>query len=201
MKHDRDDPTSYGFVVSERNYGALTPRCYDIVSAVGIEDRDGEKALETAREVWANTVRFDYGERYIDLKNAEQFRSVCTVSSVGRTLISHIEDHQDQRERTRCKIWARPCKARLGETSTAKAVEFRPDDCREHISVGGHVRPTLFWAKRSAETAWEKQVRAEHGRQFDRIESSKGEPDYRCIKSFLGQRCTVTAAPCRTSHD
>jgi hypothetical protein len=111
---------------SASDYGRSdTPRCYGIVTAVGVESLSAERALAAAERVWAASVRFDYGERYLDLDNAEQRNSVCTRSSVndsfggklgeqivGESAISH-----------RCKIWARPCRAPVTPSEVAHRAE------------------------------------------------------------------------------
>jgi len=87
-----------------------TPRCYGIIAVVGSEAITEAAALIAAQRAWRARVRFDYGERYIGLDNAENINSVCTRSSTSETAVGKEGEFFTGQERNRCKIWARPCR-------------------------------------------------------------------------------------------
>ena len=102
-----------------------TPRCYGIVTAVGVESLLPDRALAAAERVWAANVRFDYGERYLDLENAEQRNSVCTRSSVNDSFAGKLGEQivGESAVSHRCKIWARPCRAPVNQAEVAQRAE------------------------------------------------------------------------------
>ena len=87
-----------------------TPRCYGIIAVVGYEAITEETALAEAQRQWAARVRFDYGERYTDLANAQDVNSVCTRSATNESVIGKVGEFLIGQYRKRCKIWARPCR-------------------------------------------------------------------------------------------
>jgi hypothetical protein len=79
--------------------------CQRVVPATGEQAQSEDSAYESAVTSWRGEVRFLYGERYSDVKNARDLDRVCAPSSVPDSV----------RDRTlaplfRCRLTARPCR-------------------------------------------------------------------------------------------
>jgi len=83
-------------------------RCVGEVRGFGVETSDEKGALEAARKDWAERVRYDHGESYLDLYSAKDLSSRCSRDAAGRA---------GEQAAVRCEIAARPCEAPLQEFS------------------------------------------------------------------------------------
>ena len=109
------------------------PRCKDrIVTAVGFEYANEERALKSAQLIYSATVRQEYGEMYQEITQARDVLTLCTQASVNDTTIGKLGDalFGENAVLKRCKIWARPCRPELERASFApdRKEEFRRDD-------------------------------------------------------------------------
>ena len=84
-----------------------SPTCLDTFRGVGTQWPTQSGAEEAAKKDWAETVRYDYGERFMDIDHAKDYRHACSRSSVGEIAGSVLY---------RCEVKARPCRAPLVET-------------------------------------------------------------------------------------
>jgi hypothetical protein len=92
-------------------YEVQEKKCEGKVRGVGTQWITEEGALEAAKKDFMERVRYDLGESYLDLNNAEDFVSRCGRVSIGKVL--------DQ-VTYRCEIIARPCKAIFGKVEGQK---------------------------------------------------------------------------------
>lgn len=83
--------------------------CLSAVRVVGSQDIRQTGAEDSAKKAWAEAVRWQHGESYMDILYAEDYKSRCSRSSIGE-LANQIFQ--------RCEISARPC--RQGMTDTKK---------------------------------------------------------------------------------
>ena len=108
------------------------PRCKErIVTAVGFEYSNEERALKSAQLIYAATVRQEYGEMYQEITQARDVLTLCTQASVNDTTIGKLGDalFGDNAVLKRCKIWARPCRPEIERASFAQGKEdFRRND-------------------------------------------------------------------------
>jgi hypothetical protein len=85
--------------------------CSGKVRGVGSQWLTEDGALEKAKDDWRARVRYDLGESYLDLSNAEDFEKRC-----GRTSIGEVAGQTF----TRCEIIARPCKGTFSKLEGQK---------------------------------------------------------------------------------
>ena len=95
---DRDD---------ERARGCLD----DKVRGLGTQWIGTSGALTAAKKDWMERVRYDHGERFVDMTNAVGFESRC-----GRVSIGEVAGQVTYR----CEIVARPCKSPVKEGRVEK---------------------------------------------------------------------------------
>lgn len=90
--------------------------CLDPVRGVGSQWIGTSGALDAAKKDWMERVRYDHGEKYLDLTNSRDLISRCGRVSIGE-VIGQVT--------YRCEMWARPCKAGLKEqpSTDERAVE------------------------------------------------------------------------------
>jgi hypothetical protein len=118
----------------DEDLGAEQPACLDAVVAAGPERRSLARARYSADDMWMGRVRFDYGERYVDINNAKDKSYLCVASTpVSPAVII-------KRVYFRCMTTARPCQAPstslekvpptlYEETASSKPLlKRRPDD-------------------------------------------------------------------------
>ncbi len=79
-------------------------RCLEPVRGVGTEWIGQEGALNAARKDWMERVRYDHGERFLDMTNDRDEVSRCSRVSIGEVAGQVMY---------RCEIWARPCQPRM----------------------------------------------------------------------------------------
>jgi len=82
--------------------------CRDNKRVVGNQHLTMAGAKGEADKAWIQTIRFYYGEVFMDMGNARDVKYTCSRSSVGETLGQTF---------TRCEIEARPCKATAVESA------------------------------------------------------------------------------------
>jgi hypothetical protein len=85
--------------------------CLGPVRGVGTQWIGEQGALDAAIKDWRERTRYDYGEIFVDMTHAEDFRQRC-----GRTSIGEVAGQIFYR----CEIWARPCKADFAEGEAPK---------------------------------------------------------------------------------
>lgn len=111
------------------NYG---PRCKErIVTAVGFEYANEDRALKSAQLIYAATVRQEYGEMFQEITQARDVLTLCTQASVNDTAVGRLGDALigESAVLKRCKIWARPCRPEIERASFGKDKE---DDVRKN---------------------------------------------------------------------
>ena len=96
--------------------------CLDPIRGLGTQWIGEEGALQAARKDWMERVRYDHGERFIDMTNARDEINRCSRVSIGEVAGQVMY---------RCEIWARPCQARMEETSTAHREETGPPEAQK----------------------------------------------------------------------
>ena len=90
------------------------PLAGTLVSAIGQETTNEESALKSAERNWAALVRYDYAEKLMDLKYAENYASRCQRSSTGESATAKVLESVTGGASGvlyRCRIWAEPCLA------------------------------------------------------------------------------------------
>ena len=81
---------------------SVESRCRAFVAVVGDQFASESGAKEEARKAWMQTARWQWGERYMPIDNAEGVTFECGRSSVGSVAGQVFY---------RCRISARPCRA------------------------------------------------------------------------------------------
>lgn len=76
------------------------PFCKDKVRGLGTQWIGTKGALDAAKKDWMERVRYDHGEKYVDMSHARAFESTC-----GRVSIGEVAGQVTYR----CEVWARPC--------------------------------------------------------------------------------------------
>jgi hypothetical protein len=76
--------------------------CRETKRVVGSQHLTVSGAKNEADKAWIQSIRFYYGEVFMDMSNAKDIKYTCSRSSVGETLGQTFN---------RCEIEARPCKA------------------------------------------------------------------------------------------
>jgi hypothetical protein len=97
------------------------------VRGVGTEWIGQEGALTAARKDWMERVRYDHGERFLDMTNDRDEVSRCSRVSIGE-LVGKVM--------YRCEIWARPCQphmeqAHMDETPPSHKEEAPPPEAQK----------------------------------------------------------------------
>jgi hypothetical protein len=87
------------------------PICRGPVRGLGTQWIGTEGAMDAAKKDWAERVRYDLGESYLDLGNAQDFEARC-----GRTSIGSVAGQVMMR----CEVIARPCKGIFGKVEGQK---------------------------------------------------------------------------------
>lgn len=84
----------------ERNDPRLSADCKAPVRGLGTQWIGTEGALEAAKKDWMERVRYDLGERFVDMSHSSDFESRCGRVSIGE-VVGQVT--------YRCEIVARPC--------------------------------------------------------------------------------------------
>jgi hypothetical protein len=88
-------------------------RCLDVQRGVGTQWITMDGAEDAARKDWMETVRYDFGEKFMSIDNARDYEHRCSRSSVGSAAAQML---------FRCEVRARPCIAPAAEINpTAEA--------------------------------------------------------------------------------
>jgi hypothetical protein len=87
------------------------PKCLEPVRVVGSQDVRQDAAEDSARKAWAEIVRWESGESFMNIENATGYQSRCSRSSIGETLGVTLN---------RCEIIAKPCRPGLVEKGASK---------------------------------------------------------------------------------
>lgn len=90
-------------------------RCLATKEAKGPEAYTSEGALRVANRAWQSAVRSDHGERYMDVKNAGDYRWTCYRSSTNESVVGKSLEFLASRTLIRCTVWAKPCQAPVVE--------------------------------------------------------------------------------------
>ena len=96
--------------------------CLEPIRGVGTEWIGQEGALEAARKDWMERVRYDHGERFIDMTNDRDEVSSCSRVSIGEVLGKVMY---------RCEIFARPCQAHMEQAQMEGSPQPRQEDERK----------------------------------------------------------------------
>ena len=83
-------------------------KCLEPVRVVGSQDIREDAAEESARKAWAEIVRWDSGEAFMNIENATGYKRRCGRSSIGEALGQVLN---------RCEITAAPCRPEMVERS------------------------------------------------------------------------------------
>ena len=87
------------------------PRCKSlVVTAIGEEKYGTDRAKEAAAATWMERVRFLYGVRFMDTRNAKHSSYECSRSSTGNRASEKTADLAG-RFLEQCELRAEPCKA------------------------------------------------------------------------------------------
>lgn len=83
----------------------------DLVRVVGGAHLTKEGAINDAVRQWQSTVRYDYGEKFMDVESARQYRWRCDRASTNETLAGKVGEYVTggQGFQRRCVVLARPC--------------------------------------------------------------------------------------------
>lgn len=130
-EQDRDTHVAtrvYGVVMrkegfSERDATAHVT-CFPPVVGRSNERSSQEKAWDDAQLDWANAVRWLYGERFQDIRNANPVAKQCSPSSISESqagkLIQNAKEaitgNTEVSNRWRCQVRAGPCQAPIETT-------------------------------------------------------------------------------------
>ncbi len=96
--------------------------CLEPIRGVGTEWIGQEGALQAARKDWMERVRYDHGERFIDMTNARDEVNRCSRVSIGEVA---------GRVMYRCEIWARPCQAHMEEAHMEGSPQAQQEEERK----------------------------------------------------------------------
>ena len=93
----RRDVVSRPETIDHVDHGCVAP-----VAEVGDQHISEDGAKREADKSWAQTVRFRFGERMMDLTHARNVHYACGRSSIGSIIGQTFH---------RCEVYARPCQA------------------------------------------------------------------------------------------
>jgi hypothetical protein len=107
-RYKKEDPTKVMAYVKREGEDKIAGKftCADKVRGLGTQWIGTEGAMDAAKKDWMERVRYDYGEAFLDLTNAQDFVSRCGRTSIGETMGQVMY---------RCEILARPCKGVMNE--------------------------------------------------------------------------------------
>ena len=129
--HDRDRDRDRDTHVATRVYGVVMRKeqfvqrdatshvqCYPPMEAMSHERSSQDDAWADAQRSWANAVRYRFGERYIDIRNANPVQRQCNISTVSESVAGKMVDGAKALvgadtggSRWRCVVRAGPCQA------------------------------------------------------------------------------------------
>jgi hypothetical protein len=97
-------------------------RCLEPVRGVGTEWIGQEGALKAARKDWMERVRYDHGERFIDMTNDREEVTRCSRVSIGEVVGQVMY---------RCEIMARPCQAHMEQAHMEGSPQAQQEEERK----------------------------------------------------------------------
>ena len=97
-------------------------RCQELVRGVGTEWIGQEGALKAARKDWMERVRYDHGERFIDMTNDREEVARCSRVSIGEVVGQVMY---------RCEIVARPCQAPMEQAHMEESPQAHQEEERK----------------------------------------------------------------------
>ena len=97
-------------------------RCQEPVRGVGTEWIGQEGALKAARKDWMERVRYDHGERFIDMTNDREEVSRCSRVSIGEVAGQVMY---------RCEIVARPCQPPMEQAHMEESAQAHQEEERK----------------------------------------------------------------------
>lgn len=102
--HDRDDHDGDRF--------NRASECKPPLARTGGEAFDEDNAKQRADLAWQEEVRFLWGERYMDVANAQRARYECSRSSTNESWIGKAGERiaGDAAVKKRCRLTALPCR-------------------------------------------------------------------------------------------
>ena len=105
-KHDRYDK------FDKYDRGDRGPECKPALARTGTEAFDEDNAKQRADLAWQEEVRFLWGERYMDVGNAQRVTYECSRSSTNESWIGKAGERiaGDAAVKKRCRINALPCR-------------------------------------------------------------------------------------------
>ena len=86
--------------------------CKDRKRVVGTEHATVEGALAAAKRAWASMVRWDHGEKYMNIDIANGYSQRCERSSTNETTAGRVAESIAGAFYSRCEVVASPCVAR-----------------------------------------------------------------------------------------
>jgi hypothetical protein len=111
-RYDRGDINQYRSAIIIDEDDEKIWDCKPPVRGVGTQWIGTEGAMDAARKDWMERTRFDYGENWLDMANAQgPYGASSPISSCGRTSIGETMGQVLYR----CTIIARPCKPQMVE--------------------------------------------------------------------------------------
>lgn len=92
--------------------GDRGPECKPALARTGTEAFDEDNAKQRADLAWQEEVRFLWGERYMDVSNAQRVSYECSRSSTNESWIGKAGERiaGDAAVKKRCRINALPCR-------------------------------------------------------------------------------------------
>lgn len=76
-------------------------RCLFPVRVVGSQDLRESAAEDSAKKAWAEHVRWNFGESFMGIENAQDYQKRCSRSSIGEAMGAVLN---------RCEVSAKPCR-------------------------------------------------------------------------------------------
>jgi hypothetical protein len=96
--------------------------CLEPIRGVGTEWIGQEGALKAARKDWMERVRYDHGERFLDMTNDRDEVSRCSRVSIGEVAGQVMY---------RCEIVARPCQANMEQAHMEESPQAHQEEERK----------------------------------------------------------------------
>lgn len=101
--------------------------CFPPIEARSHERQSEDNAWDDAQRSWQNTVRWKYGERFMDIRHAAKIDKRCGPSTVSESVAGKVVEAvrgavgaDDSGRRWRCEVRATPCLAPLDRDPSLK---------------------------------------------------------------------------------
>lgn len=91
--------------------------CLPAKRAIGTPHLTESEAINAAKRAWGSMVRYDHGEKYMNVEDAAFVRHRCARAETNETALGRAAETLTGGEawRTRCEIVAQPCRRGLSE--------------------------------------------------------------------------------------